>query len=559
MQAFARWFRRQSSWIESQQASILSAATVIAIAYIISGISGLLKNYIFVDAYANDAYAHIVDAYWVAFRIPDFVYQVVVMGALSAAFVPLFAQLYKKDKEEAFQLASQAMHLVLGSFIVLAIVLSLFARPIITLLTGGNFTGESLDIAVKMTYILMVSQILFGVSGFFSAMLQGAKRFVIPAFSPVFYNIGIAITIALAAPHLGLYAAAWGTVVGAFLHMAIQLPLLLKLGFRCLRIPRWNGKQLRSLLSLTGPRILTLAVNQLNLVAITYFATASGNLALTIINLAQSLMTQPIRFFGVSIGQAALPFLAASQDDQTGFRRTIFRSLRQIAFFATPASVLLLVLRVPIVRLAYGADRFTWRSTLTTAEALGILALSIAPQAITHLLIRAFYALNDTITPFMISLGYFCTTLLLCWVFVFQYGLGIKGIAIALALAGVLESIALFSLLLWRVRMEGFLPLLLSLGKILSAGFLMAITLFVFQRFFDLYVFETSRTLQLIQLTGIVTALGGAVYLGLCWLLRIEELTILQRIFLRLKTQWNKTIKSSSAFVEPVTAEDPTT
>jgi putative peptidoglycan lipid II flippase len=556
MQAFTRWFRRQSSWIESQQASILSAATIILVANVTAGLSGLLKNRAISWAYVTPQYKELIDSYWVAFRIPDFTFQIMVLGALSAAFVPIFSQLYKRDKNEAFSLGNQALILILSGFIAVSLIVAIFARPILTLLTAGEFNEEKMRMAVEMTHILMGAQVLFALSGFFSSMLQGAKRFIIPAFSPVFYNVGIALSIFLGVGTLGLYAAAWGTVIGAFLQMIIQIPLLLKLGFRPMFFPKWNRSEIKQLLTLTGPRTAALAVNQLTTLGITFFALPLGDLSLTIMNFAQTLMALPIRFFGVSIAQAALPFLAATHDDIVGFRKTIFRSLRQIAFFSTPASVLLLVLRVPMIRLAYGADTYTWKTTILTAETLGILALSIAPQAITHLLIRAFYALNNTITPLVVSSLYFILTIALCWLLTTQYDLGVKGIAIALSLSGLLEMILLLILLLHKIHFDGFWELLSALSRTLFAGFLMGVTLFVFQRLFDLYVFETSRTIQLIQLTMIVSAMGAAVYIGLCWILKIEELTILQKIYSKLRHQWDKTWKTTPSFAEPVAPPD---
>lgn len=563
MQALARWFRRQSTWIESQQASILSAAFIILAATIASAIFGLIKNRVLGAFFINSDYSYVVDgsvhylleSYWVAFRVPEFAYQLIVLGAVSSAFLPLFTQLYKNEKEKAFNLAGQAMLLLLGIFAVASIVIAIWANQFIDLLTGPEFDATQHQLAVTMTRIMMMSQVLFALSGFFSAMLQSAKRFIIPAFSPVMYNIGIILTVIFANQQLGLLSAAWGTVIGAFLHMAIQIPLAWKLGWRPNLFPRWNKLDIKHLLELAGPRTLTLGLNQLNLLAITFFTTAIGGLSLTLINFAQALMSVPVRFFGASIGQAALPFLAASHDDQEGFRSTLYRSLRQIAFFAAPASVLLLVLRVPIVRLAYGTENLPWRATLLTAEALGYLALSIAPQAATHLLIRGFYALNNTLTPFFVSLLYFFATIAFSWLFVLQMGLGLKGIAVALTIAGSLEMALLLLLLVWHIRLNGALELVSALLRIGLASALMAVTLFVFQRLFDLYVFETSRTLALLQLTTIVTILGGFVYLGLCWLFRIEELTILQKIYARLRSQWDKTVRATPEFVENVQPE----
>ncbi len=552
MQAFTRWLKRQSSWIESQQASILSAATIIFVANVSAALAGLIKNRVLAGIYYQPQFldGNVLDAYFVAFRVPDFAFNLIILGSLSAAFVPLFSARYQKNKEKAFAFANQTMYLLMSVFVLASVGILLFTEPFVHALTGDALSEYQITQAISMTRIMVLAQLFFGFSGFISAMLQSVKRFIVPAFSPLFYNFGIIFMTLVAHDWLGIQAAAWGTVLGAALHMAVQIPLLLKIGYRPFSWPQWNWPDLREFFSLTLPRTIALGVSQLNLWVVTFFATAIGANILTMITFAQMLMNIPIRFFGVSIGQAALPFLSAEQHDIVGFRRTVYRSLRQIFFFAAPASVLLLVLRVPAVRLAYGAQEFPWRNTLITAQAVGILAVSIAPQAATHLLVRAFYALNNTITPLIAAFIYLLSTALFSWYFSLVLGLGINGIAWGLTTAATLETLFLFVALIWRIGLGDIRELLSSLIRITAAAFLMAVTLFIFQRLLDLYVFETSRTLQLLQLAISVTLMGSAVYLMLCWLFRIEELTILGRIIRKIRQSWKKVTASTPAFLE---------
>jgi len=299
-----------------------------------------------------------------------------------------------------------------------------------------------------------------------------------------------------------------------------------------------------------------MVIEQLNLWVVTFLATSIGGISLTLVTVAQQLMSIPIRFFGVSIAQAALPFFAANAHDQVGFRRMVFRSLRQISFFALPASTLLLILRVAIIRLAYGVEKLPWRATLDAAEVLGILSVSIAAQACTLLLVRAFYSMNNTVIPFFASVVYFATTVILGWYCVLVLNLGLTGIAVSLTLAGILETLILFIVFLMKNHFQDFGQFGWSMARIGVASVLMGITLFIFQRLFDLYVFETSRVLQLIGLTTAVGTLGSLVYLGFCWLLKIEELTILSRIFHKLRSQWNRVVGNTPEFVESVSPMD---
>lgn len=554
MQAFRRWFHKQSTWIESQQATILSAAFIILIANVSSALFGLVKNRVLLSAYVD--MNGLIDSYWVAFRLPEFIFQLIVLGTVSAAFVPLFTKLHDENQEEAFGLARQIMLVLLSIFVVASVIILIFTPQFIDLLTGPEFTAEQTTLAIGLTRIMLLAQLFFSISGFMSAMLQSLKRFIIPAFSPVFYNLGIIAFVLLFSDQLGLYAAAWGTVFGAFLHFAIQLPLLKKCGFSLFGGFRWHPEKLKELFMLAGPRTIAMVIEQMNLWVVTFLATSIGGISLTLITVAQQLMSIPIRFFGVSIAQAALPFFAANAHDEEGFRKMVFRSLRQITFFALPAATLLLILRVALVRLAYGVEELPWRATLDTAAVLGILSISIASQAATLLLVRAFYAMNNTLIPFFASVTYFMTTVLLGWYLVLQLGMGLNGIAISLSVAGVLEMCILFVVFLWKTRFKDFGQFAWASGRIITASVLMGITLFILQRLFDLYVFETSRVLQLVGLTLAVGSLGGFVYIGFCWLLKIEELTILARIFNKLRSQWNKVVGATPEFVESVSSSD---
>jgi putative peptidoglycan lipid II flippase len=538
MQALRQWLRRQSGWIESQQTSILSAATIILLANAASAVAGVVRNRVFAGIFIQEGNSSL-DAYWIAFRAPEFALQLIVLGSLSAAFLPMFTQWNKKDPKRALSFASQTMYSILGLYLVASLGIFFGAETFVRLLTSPDTEPEIVQMAVHMTRIMVVSQLFFGISGFLTAMLQSARRFVISSLSPVFYNVGIIVVTLTAHQWLGVYAAAWGTVLGAFLHMAIQVPVIWRTGLRLPVWPDWNWEDMRAFFLRTLPRTLSLGVEQLSLWVVTFVATGSGPLVLTMITFAQQLMTLPIRLFGVSIGQAALPFLAAEADNIPSLRKTLYRSIRQILFFAAPASALLLVLRVPLVRLAYGARTYPWAATLDTAEAVGILALSVAPQALSHVLIRTFYALNNTVFPLVISSMSLMLTGGLAWYLGLQMGWGLQGIAVALTVSGVLETVVLFIGLLRKLGKDDLGTLLLSVLRIIGAAALMAVTLFIFQRVLDLYVFETSRTWQLIQLTGIVSVLGGAAFVAWCWLLRIEELTILWRLISRVRTRVN--------------------
>jgi putative peptidoglycan lipid II flippase len=444
------------------------------------------------------------------------------------------------------------MNSVLLIFIVIGVLVFIFAEPLTSFRTGHAFTPEQLKISVQLTRIMIFAQFFFAISNFFTGMLQSYKRFILPALSPLLYNIGILIGAFMLAPYFGIYAAGVGVVIGAALHMLVQLPLAFKLGYRFRFVMSFNHPGVRRTYKLTPARTATIAINQVQQLANGYFTTSVGRLSFVIVNLASSLMTLPIRFFGVPISQAALPFLSdeATENDLSRFKDLVLRSIHQIAFFAYPAAVLLLILRVPIVRLAYGTKNFPWETTLVTGRVVAIVSLSIAAQALVQLLIRAFYALKDTKTPLAIAIVTVVLYLAGTWIVVFPLHAGVMGMAVVLTVTNIIELLLFLYCLDRRVhgfaRKEFWIPQL----KMIVASFLMAIFLYLPFRILDELVFDTTRTMELILLTITTGTIGTLVYIYFGLLFDVSELYILQNLVNKFGN-WQKTLsKSQEVLVE---------
>lgn len=454
------------------------------------------------------------------------------------------------------------MQTMMTSILILLTVISalvfFFAIPITRWRTGAQFTTEQVLITANLTKIMMGAQFFFAISNMLTGMLQSYKRFVIPALSPIFYNVGILLGAYLLTPFFGIYAAGIGVVLGAFLHMAIQLPLAIKLGFRFR--PRFDFKHagLKTTYRLTPARTATLSITQFQQLSDGFFTTSIGNLSFVVMNLANTLMTMPIRFFGVPISQAALPFLSdeAHDKDLTHFRDLVLKSIHQISFFAFPASVLLLILRVPIVRLAFGTPNFPWETTLATARVVAVLSISITAQAIVQLLARAFHALKDTKTPLLVTLLVAGLDLVLSAIAVFMLKMGVMGLATAALITTFFEML-LFLLLLDR-RVHGFarkafwVPQL----KMMLASFPMAVFLYLPFKILDEVVFDTTRTMELIVLTLSTGTVGMLVYIYFASLFEIRELYMISTILGKLGS-WQKTLfRSREVLLENPSGQD---
>lgn len=333
--------KNNSKWFEKQQNTILSAAAIITVSNVLSLAFGLLRERLLIMKYFETvASAKAYEAFLVAFQVPDTMFQLIILGAMSAAFIPIFIHLRQQDGEEtAFKMSSTTMTWLLLIFIVVGVLVSWFAYPITAHRTGTDFSPEQIAIAAQLTKIMIIAQLFFAVSNFLSGMLQSYQRFIIPAIAPVFYNLGIIAGVFLFANQFGIYAAGLGVALGAFVHMAIQIPLARKIGFRFRPSLNFRFPGVKRFFALLPPRLLTIGMSELQDFAVGFFATSVGsNIGFVIVSLALRLMTIPIRLFGVPISQASLPFLSqeSAENDRRQFSHLIIRSLNQIAFFAYP-------------------------------------------------------------------------------------------------------------------------------------------------------------------------------------------------------------------------------
>lgn len=550
----------QTKLLEKQQTNILSAAVIITVANVISSLSGLVRQRLLIAEFFNtEASQQAFEALLVAFQIPDMMFQLIILGALSAAFIPVFSSLKKQNESDAFRMSSIVLNILLLVFLAVSAVVFVFAEPLTTWRTGDAFTPEQVTVAANLTRIMLIAQLFFAVSNMFSAVLQSFQRFILPAIAPILYNVGIVLGVYAFSDMFGIYAAGVGVCIGAFLHMIIQFPLARKMGFTFRPTLDISFKGVKELFGLIPARVVTIGINEIQNLGLGFFATSLGNLSFVVIKLASTLITIPIRLFGVPISQASLPFLSheATEKDLKKFRGLVIRSLHQISFFAFPAAILLLILRVPVVRLIFGTHNFPWTTTLTTGRAVAIIAISIGAQAMVQLLIRAFHSLKDTKTPLYITVIVVLLYLGGSAASVYYTNFGIIGIAIVTSAVAFLE-LALFLLFL-HLKIDKVISkeLLIPQLKITIASFLMAVSLYLPFRILDELVFNTTRTVELIALTVSTSTIGMLVYVYFAAVFQIKELQLVSQM-LQSFDRWKKTLaKTNELFLEPGTDDNP--
>ena len=527
-----------------KQTTILSGAFVIMVTYALSHVMGLLKTRLIISHFFFQAGS--LDVYYASLTIPDTIFQLLVIGALSAAFIPTFTKNLNRDESAAWKMASSTMNLVSLALIGICAVVAVFASPISHLLAPG-FSANQIVLMSNLTRIMLLSQIFFSISGFLTAIIQSHQRFLISALAPVVYNLGIILGVLLFSSSLGIYAPAAGMLIGAVLHMAIQIPVAYKLGFRFQALLDVNLPGVKEVLRLMPARVMTLGVDQIEQLVAVLLTSLLAAGSLTLLNVARLLYSIPALLFGSTIGQAALPTLShiSAKDERAQFGQTLASSLFQVIYMAIPISVFFIVLRVPIVRLAFGAKTFPWEATLLTGETLAILALSSVFYAAMQLLIRAFYALSDTRTPFWIGLLAALFDSGLAIILSKWANLGIVGIAVAVSATAILESFVLTLLILEKLdqtfAVRNFFGRLLQLGSI---GILTGFCLWAPMRLLDKFIFDTTRTLPLLILTLITSVIGMGVYILLSYVFQVPELALIGRTFRKLAT-WRQLLKSN--------------
>ena len=449
--------------------SVAAAALIISLFGIASRLLGLLRDRILAGQFgAGDT----LDAYYAAFRIPDLLYNLMIVGALSAAFIPVFTELVANKKEQdAWKLSSGVMGLQIVITAALSVLIALFSLPIMKLVTPG-FAGAKLELTAHLTRIMLLSSFLFGISGIMGGILVSFKKFLVYSLAPIFYNLGIIIGAVFFVGWMGPVGLAWGVVLGALLHMLVQYPAARVAGFRfdLTFMEALRNPDVRKVLGLMVPRTLTIAVSQVSLTISTIFASTLAAGSLAVFTLANNIQSAPLGLFGVSFSIAVLPALSAfaAKGEYDKFTQAYSKTLRQILFFVIPASVFIVMLRAQIVRIALGSGQFNWEDTRTTFTTLAILSAGLFAQSVIPLLTRMFYALQNTKVPFYIALVSEAFNVLVTFALIGQFG--VYGLAGAFSLYSVFNMALLYRYLKKQVADLDEVRIMRSVLNILLAS-----------------------------------------------------------------------------------------
>lgn len=541
-------FKNGVSLLALRQTDILSAAAVIMLMSLASALLGLIRDRLLAHYFTAD----LLGIYFASFRLPDFAFQVLIFGALSVAFIPVFTQYWQKDKNEAWRLTSTLLNLSIILFILIVTIFFIFTKPLSFLIVPGlaKESPEHLALLINLTRMILLTQIFFALSSFLTGILQSFQRFLFPALAVVFYNLGIIFGIVFLSP-LGMYGVVLGVILGAAMHFLIQLPLVLSLGFKPRLIFNFSHPGVLAVGRLTFPRSIALAASQINLMVDTSLASLISLSSITFLNFAQHLAFVPVNFFGTAIAQAAFPTLARvkNQNKMPEFKAILLSSLHQILFLTLPAVMALLILHTPLTRLVFGSKLFSWEATVLTGRTLALLSLGVIAQGAALLLIRAFYALHDTRTPLKLSLLSVVLNIVLSVIFIPLMHLPVWSLGISASLATFANLFFLLFFLEQRIGKLDRKELLSPVIKMLLAASVMAFFLWLSMRIFDQLFFDTNRTIGLVVATVISLFLGLTSYLFLAWLLEIKELKAFLILFRKIGN-WRGILSQTEEIIE---------
>lgn len=389
------------NFLNNEIYSLHAAALILGAAGLFSRILGVLRDRLLASHFGA---SRELDIYYAAFQIPDFMSILFLLGAGTAAILPIFQEYLTKDKAEAERLVSEiSTFFIVGSVIASSIIF--FIAPYLMKFITPGFSSNEQETTITLTRIMLLSPILLGLSSILSAVVQSFQRFLSYALAPILYNLGIIFGILFFIPLWGLAGLAAGVSLGAFLHLLTQLYSVFKLGYapKFLPVVSYGVKQI---LALSFPRVVSVSLSQATMLILVAIASTLDKGSISIFQLAYNLYYMPIGIFGASYAIALFPRMSQAfiSRDKSRFFGELFLGIRMIIFWTAPAALIFIVLRAHIVRAALGAGFFSWEDTRLTAASLAAFAIAMVFWSLSALLIKAFYALENTWRPLFINI-----------------------------------------------------------------------------------------------------------------------------------------------------------
>ncbi len=504
--------------------SAKTATALITLTSFLSYVIGFLRDKIIAYFFGTSIQTDIYNA---SFVIPDAVFNMFIASALTAAFLPVFTDYLKKDKEEAFKIANTMLTVSMIFVSILIIILYIFMDKITPIIFSSNEIDQvTLTNITTMTRLLLPLPLLFAISNTLGNILMSYKHFFSYAISPIFYNIGIIIGIIIFHKNYGIYSAAQGALIGATFHCFIRLVDIFYIEYRPKKSLNIKLEGFKQILKLMIPRSISLIASSINTIIYASVATKVLVGSFAAFNFARNIQSFAVSLFGIAFSTAIFPFLTASlsENNKKAFTLDIQKTIQRILFFTFPSMMGIMILSPDIIYLILGGGAFDENSIALTSGILFFFAISIPFESITHILSRSFFALKNTITPMFINIIAIIINILITIKIATNYG--VNWFSFGFSLSFVIQVILLSIFL--KKYLDGFKmkKFVIYILKLILVSFLMTLIILLYSKL------NINIAKPLFILSKIF--IGAFSFFLIAKLLNFEELKAINIIFAKL-------------------------
>ncbi len=503
--------------------SVRGASAILVITLALSNILGVLRDHFLAQKIPTSR----LDMYFAAFRLPDLIFNILILGSIAAAFVPVYSTyMREKGQKEATKLAQTTLTIGVLAVIVCLIALY-FLMPFFMNYLVPNFDLAKKAETVRLARWLLFSPFFFTISYFLGGVLNAHKRFLAYSIAPLVYNLSIIVSVLIFSDKYGVSGAVIGVIIGSFLHLLIQLPAAYRVGFNFKFIVDLKEHGVRRILKLMVPRAIGLGTNQILLVAFTSFASAfPGGIA--VYNFADNMQTVPSVIFGNSFALAVFPTLAGLSlkvpEDRERFLQLFYKSVRAIIFFIVPSTALIFLLRAQIIRIILGYGFFGWNDTRAAAATLGFFAISIIAQGLIPLFARSFYAIHDTKTPMYASVVSIVISIVMGFILsknAIASSEGVSLLALAFSIGSWVNLLILAVLMVKKIKINYQYIISFAISVIGLTVLMVIVSQAVKVVVAD--IFDIDRVKYLLLQTLLAAGIGAGFYVAVAYLFNFDE------------------------------------
>ncbi len=511
--------------------NIVKTAGIVSLGTFFSRITGLIRLQVIAYLFG---YSIVTDAFWVAFTLPNLFRGLLAEGALTTAFIPVFSEwLSNKGEKEAWRLANNILNilfLLLIGVMGLGILFASYYVPWIGIGFRGN--PSQMHVAVLLTQLMWPFLFFMSIAALVMAMLHCRGHFTSPAIAPVFFNVAMIGCAFLLFQRWGIYSLALGVVIGGGAQLLIQVPYLLKKGFRYRFVLSFKDRGVKKIGKLILPAILGGITLQVNVIITRVFASTLPPGSISGLQYAMRLIQFPLGVFSIAISTAIFPRLSflAARGKKEELKNTVSLGIRMVFFLLIPSSLGLILIGENIISLLFEHGSFTFGDTLITAESLFYYCPGLFAMGGVMILTRAFYSLQDVLTPLKVAVLTVCLNILLN--FLLLGPLMHKGLALATSLSMLVNMSVLFFLLRKKLGNIKGREILSSLGKILVVTGGMGSVIYILSFFFCNFL-RLSSLLNQILWIGVAVVAGVGIFGGLSYLMKLNEFKLAIESFKR--------------------------